>query len=54
MDTTFMNPKNSHTSQPHVLILKFTDRLDLRRGEIGIAISNLSVYYTWKSKKGHQ
>ena len=51
MDTIFMNPKNSHTSQPHVLILKFTDKLDLRRGENRIAVSNRSIHYTCKSIK---
>ena len=43
-----MNSENSKTSKPHVLILKLTDKLDLRRGEKSIALSNLSVYYTWK------
>ena len=33
MDTIFMNSNNSQTSKPHVSILKFTDKLDLRRGE---------------------
>ena len=51
MDTIFMNSKNSQTSKPHVLILKFTDKLDLRRGENRIALSNLSIYYTWKNMK---
>ena len=46
-----MNSKNSETSKPHVLILKFTDKLDLRRGENRIALSNLSIYYTWKNIK---
>ena len=46
MDTIFMNSKNSQTSKPNVLILKFTDKLDLRIGENRIALSNLSVYYT--------
>ena len=32
MDTIFMNSENSKTSEPHVLILKLTDKLDLRRG----------------------
>ena len=41
-----MNSKNSQTSKPHVLILKFTDKLDLRRGENRIALSNLRLYYT--------
>ena len=51
MDTIFMNSENSKTSKPNVLILKFTDTLDLRRGEKSIALSNLSIYYTWKNMK---
>ena len=46
-----MNSKQSKTSGPHVLILKLTDKLDLRRGEKIIALSNLSIYYTWKNIK---
>ena len=46
-----MNSENSKTSKPHVLILKLTDKLDLRRGEKIIALSNLSIYYTWKNIK---
>ena len=38
-----MNSENSKTSEPHVLILKLTDKLDLRRGEKIIALSNLSI-----------
>ena len=30
---------------------KFTDKLDFRRGEDRIALSNLSIYYTWKNIK---
>ena len=51
MDTIFMNSEKSKTSEPHVLILKLTDELDLRRGEKIITLSNLSIYYTWKNKK---
>ena len=51
MDTIFVNSKNSETSEPHVLILKLTDKLDLRIGEKIIALSNLSIYYTWKKNK---
>ena len=47
-----MNFENSKTSKPHVLILKLTDKLDLKKGEKSIAISNLSIYYTWKNTKG--
>ena len=52
MDTIFMSSENSKTSEPHVLMLKLTDKLDLRRGEKSIALSNLSIYYTWKNIKG--
>ena len=43
--------KNSQNSKLHVLILKFTDKLDLRRDENRISLSNLSIYYTWKNIK---
>ena len=51
MDTAFLNSENSKTSKPHVLVLKFTNKLDLRIGEKIIALSNLSIYYTWKNIK---
>ena len=51
MDTTFMKSEDNKTSEPHVLILKLTDKLNLRRGEKSIALSNLSIYYTWKNIK---
>ena len=46
-----MNSENSKTSEPHVLILKLTDKLDLRIDEKIIALPNLSIYYTWKNRK---
>ena len=51
MDTIFINSENSKTSKPHVLILKPTDKLDLRTGEKSIALSNLSINYAWKNIK---
>ena len=51
MDTIFINPENSKTSEPHVLKLKLTDKYDLRRSEKNVALSNLSIYYTWKHTK---
>ena len=47
MDTIFMFSENSKTSEPHVLIFKLTDKLDLRIDEDSIVLSNLSIYYTW-------
>ena len=46
-----MNSENSKTSEPHVLILQLTDKLDLRMHEKSIALSNLSIYYTCKNIK---
>ena len=51
MDTIFMNSANNKTSEPHVLILKLADKLDLRIGKKSISLSNLSIYYTWKNIK---
>ena len=51
MDTIFMNSENSKTLQPHVLVLKLTNKLDLRMGKKVIALSNLSIYYTRKNIK---
>ena len=46
-----MNWEYHKTSEPHVLILKLTDKLDLRRSEKIITLSNLSIYYTRKNIK---
>ena len=46
-----MNSQNSKNSEPHVLILKLTNKLDLRIDEKVIPLSNLSIYYTWENIK---
>ena len=46
-----MNSENSKTSKSHILALKLTNKLDLRIGEKTIALSNLSIYYTWRNIK---
>ena len=46
-----MNSENGKTSEPYLLILKLTDKLDLRRGEKITALSNLSIYYTCRNIK---
>ena len=46
-----MNSRNSKTSKPHALTLKLTSKLDLRIGEKVIALSKLSIYYTWRNIK---
>ena len=44
-----MNSENRKTTERHVLIFELTNKLDLRIGEKIIALSNLSIYYTWKN-----
>ena len=46
-----MNSDNSKSFKSHILTLKITNKLDLRLGEKVIALSNLSIYYTWKNIK---
>ena len=51
MGTIFMNSENSRTSEYHVLVLKPVDKLGLRRSQKSVALSNLSIFYTWKNIK---
>ena len=43
--------KNSKASDSHRLLLNLTDKTDLRRKYKYIALSNVSIYYTWKNIK---
>ena len=51
MDTIFMNSENSRTCEYHLLLLKLVDKLYLRKGQKSVALSNLSIYYTWRNIK---
>ena len=51
MSAIFMNFENSKTSNPYVLIIKLIDKLDLRRCEKSITLSNLSIYYASENIK---
>ena len=51
MDTIFMNSENSKTLEHYVLVRKLSDKLDLRRGQKTVALSNLCIYYTWNYVK---
>ena len=51
MNTIFMNSKNSKISDPHRLLLNLTDKINLRRSDKYVALSNLSMYYTLKNIK---
>ena len=47
MDTIFKNSENSKTSDPHRLLLNLSDKIKLKRSDEYVALSNLSIYYTW-------
>ena len=51
MDIIFMNSENSKTPKLYVFKLRLTNKIDLRMGEKIIALSNLSIYYTWENIK---
>ena len=46
-----MNSKNSGTSDSHRLLLNRTGKINLKRSHKYLALSNLSIYYTWKNIK---
>ena len=51
MDTIFMISENSRTPELHILKLKLTNILDLRLDKKVIALSNVSMHYTWNNIK---
>ena len=53
MDTIFMNSENYKTSDPHILLLNLSDKINLKRSDKYVALSSLSIYYTWKNIKSH-
>ena len=51
METIFMNSKNSKTDEKHRFVLNLSERINLKNPQKQIALSNLSIYYTWKNIK---
>ena len=43
MDTIFMNSRNSKTSEPHMLVLSLSEKIDLKRSDKCGALSNISI-----------
>ena len=41
-----MNSKNSKRFEPYRLLLNLTDKIDLKRSDKYLALSNLRIYYT--------
>ena len=46
-----INSKNSKTSDLHRIILNLTDKTNLKISDKYVALSNHSIYYTWKNIK---
>ena len=51
MDTIFMNSEKSKTSDPHRPLLNLSDKINLKRSDKYVALSDLSIYYTQKNIK---
>ena len=47
-----MNSGNNQISEPHKLLLNLPDKINLNRNDKYVALSNFSIYYTWKNVKG--
>ena len=46
-----MNSEKSKTSDPHKLLLNISDKMNLKRKDKYVVLSNLGIYYTWKNIK---
>ena len=51
MDILFLNSENSKTSDSHKLLLNLSYKINLKRSDKYVYLSNLSIYYTWKNIK---
>ena len=54
MGTIFMNSKNSKKSESHRILLNLEDKKNLKRSDKYVALSNLTIYFTWKKKHGEK
>ena len=46
MNTAFMNSKNSKTSDPHRVLLNPREKINSKRSDGYVGLSNLSIQYT--------
>ena len=46
-----MNPRHSKISDPRRILLNFTDKINLKRSDKYVALSNFSIYYTRENIK---
>ena len=49
-----MHSENSKSSDPHRLILRISDKVNLKRSDKIVPLSNISIYYKWKIYKNHR
>ena len=54
MDTIFMNSNNSKTSDTHRLLLNFADKVNLKRSDKYVALSDRSIIIHGKMQKSHK
>ena len=46
MDIIFMNSGNSKRSDPHRILLNLSDKINLKRSNKYVALSNFTIYFT--------
>ena len=51
MHNIFTNSKNSETSEPHTLLLNHSDKIDFKKSDKYVVLSNLGMCYAWKNIK---
>ena len=50
MNAIVINSQNNKRCDYHRLLLNVMDKINLKRSGKYVALSNLSIYYTWKKK----
>ena len=53
MDTIYMTSENSKTSGLHRLLISLSDGINSQWTNKYVALSNISIYYTWKNIKSN-
>ena len=46
-----MNSENNKIAEAYRLLLNLSDKINLKRSDKYVVLSNLSIYYTWKNIK---
>ena len=51
MDTIFMNSENNKISDPRRILLNLSNKINFKRSDKYVPLSNLTTFYTRKNKK---